>query len=348
VGGRKRMIGITLAVVGVAVVGYTVYVGVEGSRRLVEALPRGDCRTPAVQFGWDYEAINYDIADDALLGQPQRNPEPLGCSYQGSKAGDEVVTTDGIRIAGWYIPAGNGAGPTAPTVVLVHGFQANKSAVLRYGEALHQDFNLVAYDMRNIGRSTGTQTTGGVLEQGDLRAMIDWLERTKHPASIGVLGNSFGAATALAEATTDPRIDALALDSMHTRTRFQLEARLQRERIGLGGLTLPVTHPAYPGTWAIVLGSWIRTGADIGSIDAEDRLAAFGPRPMLLTHGTADNEDLPERTQAFYDAAIAAGIPAELRWCEGAGHNAPAGMPAEVCKDAFGAWMLDFFTRSLT
>ena len=38
---------------------------------------------------------------------------------------------------------------------------------------------------------------------------------------------------------------------------------------------------------------------------------------MLITHGTADNEDLPARTQTFYDEAVAAGIRAELHFCEG-------------------------------
>jgi pimeloyl-ACP methyl ester carboxylesterase len=220
--------------------------------------------------------------------------------------------------------------------VLVHGFTVNKSRILEYGEGLHEDFNLVAFDMRNVGRSTGDTTTTGVLEQQDLRAIIDWLERTKHPAHLGVLGNSLGATTALAEAVGDPRVEAIALDSMHTRLRYQIEARLSR-----------AGHPAYPGAWAIFVGMRIRTGVDIGSADAEDELSTFGRRPMLLTHGTADTEDLPARTQAFYDAAIAAGIPAELYWCEGSGHNAPAGMPVDVCKDAFGRWVRDFFARNL-
>lgn len=331
---RKRIGIVAVGVLAVVGIGYTVYVGAEGSRRVVAAAGSGDCRTPDVQFGWAYEAINYDIADDAQL--KARNPDLLACTYLGTKAGDAVVTDDGIRIAGWYVPAGNGAGSEAPTVVLAHGFLASKSGILKYGEGLHESFNLVAFDFRNVGRSTGDLTTGGVLEQKDLRAVIDWLERTKHPARIGILANSFGAATALAEATNDPRVAALALDSMHTRTRYQLEARLRQ-----------AGHPPYPGTWAIVLGSWIRTGVDIGSIDAEDRLSKVGQRPILLTHGTADNEDLPERTQALYDGAIAAGIPAELKWCEGSGHNAPAGMPAEVCKDAFAGWVRDFFTRTL-
>ena len=331
---RWRIAIAVLVILLIATLAYTGYVGYEGSRQLVTAPATGDCRTPEDQFGWAYEAINYDASDDAELHA--RNDDLEDCSYQGTKAGDEVVTGDGIRIAGWYIPAGNGAGPTAATVVLVHGFGANKSGILKYGEGLHDTFNLVVFDMRNEGRSTGAVTTAGVLERQDLRAIVDWVERTKHPTHLGVLGNSLGAATGLAEAVDAPRVEAIALDSMHTRIRYQVEARLAH-----------AGHPAYPGTWAIFVGLWIRTGVDLGSIDAQDQLPRWGARPMLLTHGTADNEDLPERTQAFYDDARAAEIPVELHFCEGSGHNAPDGMPVDVCKDAFADWVLGFFSATL-
>ena len=331
----RRVISWLLTLLVIAGVAYTGYVGYEGSRQLVEAsTDPGDCRPPDVQFGWTYEAINYDIADDATLKEV--NADLSRCTDQGAKAGDAVVTDDGIRIAGWYIPAADGAGPTAPTVVLVHGFNNTKANILAYGEGLHEHFNLVAFDMRNRGRSGGTQTTAGVLEQKDLRAIIDWVEREKQPVHLGVLGNSLGAATAMAEARDDSRVEALALDSMHTRFVYQIEARLQH-----GG------HPAYPGTWAIFLGIRLRTGVDVGSIDAADELGAYADRPILLSHGTADNEDLPARTEDFYDDALAAGVEMELHLCEGAGHNAPAGMPVVVCRDDFGTWMSDFFSRTL-
>jgi len=70
-------------------------------------------------------------------------------------------------------------------------------------------------------------------------------------------------------------------------------------------------------------------------------------RPILLTHGTADTEDLPARTQSFYDDALAAGVDIELHFCDGAGHNATAGMPVKVCHDDFATWTRDFFTKNL-
>jgi pimeloyl-ACP methyl ester carboxylesterase len=324
-----------LLVALIGLVAYTGYIGLEGSRRLVERDgTSSDCRTPDVQYGWRYEAINYDIADDAQLRV--RNDDLTDCAYEGTPAGDEVVTEDGVGIAGWYVPAANGAGPDGPTVVVVHGFKSNKSTVLRYGVGLHRDFNLVFYDSRNTGRSGGSQTTGGVLEQNDLRAVIDWVERTKHPQRLGVLGNSLGAATTLAEVRTDSRVDAVALDSMHTRIRYQIEARVDAEYVSYFGTT-----------WAILTGIRMRTGVDLTTIDAEDTILDYGRRPLLVTHGTADTEDLPQRTESFVADARALDVPVELEWCPDSGHNARAGMPVDVCADAFAEWTSSFFGAAL-
>ena len=315
--------------------GYMAYAASTGGDYLVVAAATAGWRAPAVQYGWSYEAINYDITDDSTLDE--RNDDLTACTDQGMKAGDKVVTDDGVRIAGWYIPAANGAGPTAPTIVLVHGFRTNKSGILHYGAGLHDEYNLVAFDLRNAGRSTRDRTTAGVLERRDLRAVIDWLVRTKHPDRIGVLGNSLGAATALAEAVGDDRVDALVLDSMHTRLRYQIEARVQQE----------FHHPAYPATWAVLAGAWLKSGVDVSSVDPEDVIARYDRRPLLVIHGTADTQDEPVRSQAFVDAAEARGIPVELRWCADSGHNAPAGMPADVCRVDYGSWLRDFFRRAL-
>jgi pimeloyl-ACP methyl ester carboxylesterase len=312
-------------------IGYTAYVGFEGSRQavMVDDARSRDCRTPDLLMGWEYEAINYDIADDETL--KAANPDMADCDSQGAEAGDEIVTGDGVRIAGWYVPAANGAGPQGPTVILVHGYTSNKSSILPYAAGLHESFNLVAFDQRNGGRSTGSATTYGVLEQNDLRAVIDWVEREKAPSWIGVLGNSMGAATAITEARTDDRVQALALDSMHARLAYQFERRLEKNG-----------HPAYPGTWAIFIGSWIRTGQDLGNADPIDAMPELGRRPMLVTHGTADDEDVPERTEQLVADAAAAGIPVELHWCEGAGH----GRVDDVCPDEFGTWIRDFFSAA--
>src|SRR5947207_15700639 len=106
---------------------------------------------------------------------------------------------------------------------MLHGYAGNKSSDLPYAVGIPSQFNLVAFDERNGGRSSGAQTTLGVLEQNDVRAIVDWVTRTKHPAHLGVFGNSMGAAAAINEARHDPRVEALALDSMHTRIGYQFQ-----------------------------------------------------------------------------------------------------------------------------
>jgi hypothetical protein len=73
--GVARALAIVLVV---GLIGYTGYIGYEGSRRAVDRDGTSrDCRTPEVQFGWAYEAINYDVADDAELAV--RNPDLADC-----------------------------------------------------------------------------------------------------------------------------------------------------------------------------------------------------------------------------------------------------------------------------
>jgi uncharacterized protein len=325
-----RTARILVALLVVAGIGYTAYVGYEGSRQVVELSRErtADCRTPDVAFGWDYEAINYDGADDERLAS---YPDRLRCPSQGSMAGDDVVASDGTPIAGWYVPAQN-APEQAATVILVHGHGATKSAVLAHAAGLHAGFNLVFVDLRNGGRSGDTQTTMGVLEQLDVRAIVDWLEREKRADRIGVLGDSMGAATALALAVEDSRVDALILDSVHRSLSDNLAQRLSASG-----------HPAYPGVWAILAGAHLRTGVDLTSADPVATIARYGDRPLLFIHGTADAEDLPVSVEGLLRAARNGGTSGRIEWCEGATH----GQPAHHCPDAYGEWTASFFTDAL-
>jgi hypothetical protein len=286
------------------------------------------CETPDSRFGWPYEAINYDIADDARL--VTANTKLTGCTSQGTPAGSEVVTSDGVPIAGWYIPAEDGTAATGPSVVLVHGGKANKSGMLSYAPAFHGSYNLVIIDLRNSGRSGVADSTGGLHEQRDLRAMIDWLERTKHPTWLGVMGNSNGAATALAEAVGDPRVQALILDSMHAGVEHQLGNLIETERF----------LPAWPSAWALIAGAGLHLGESLAAVDPVVMIGRVGDRPVLLTHGLADGIDRPADSLALnIEAASAAGVAFEIRVCPGAGH----GKVVETCPTGWARWATEFF-----
>ena len=318
------------AAVLVALVAYFGYVGYEGSRQFTDApTPSTDCRTPAA-FGWDYEAINYDQAADAELAS---EADPTKCSASGEIAGVEVVGPGDVGLAGWYVPAGSGAAPNAPTVILAHGWGSNKSAMLDRAALLHDSYHLVLFDFRNHGQSAGEMTTQGVREAGDVRAMLDWLESEKGPDRIAVLGTSMGGASVLAAANRDERIDAVIVESTHATLANAIQARLE-----VAGYPL-----AMPASWAILLGSLFRTGEDASSVDPVMSIARLEERPVLLVYGGADDSIGPTDAEDMEAAAAEAGSPVELHVCEPAGH---ARSP-DACAEDYPGWVLGFLERYL-
>ena len=313
----------------IGLIGWSGYVAYVGSNELLTASPNRwpGCDTPAARYGWAYEAVNYDIADDARLAAD--NPTMKDCASQGASAGTEVVTSDGIRIAAFYIPRAGRVDATAPTMVIVPGWKSNKSEILKYAPFFHDRFNLVLMDLRNEGRSTGDTTTWGVREQLDVRAIVDWLERVKHPTWIGGMGNSMGAATVTTAAANDPRIRALVLDSMHGSVESTFGDTIANER----------RLPSYPSMWVMMAAANWRSGEDIPAVDPQRMIAKLGDRPVLLIHGTADILDVPARSaEVNLAAAKAAGVPATLQYCEGGKH----GQLVEACPVQWQGWVDTF------
>lgn len=327
---------VVVAAIGVvALAGYVGYVAVEASDKLVAAYVSRDCTTPAdPAYGWAYEAINYDAADDPRL--IAENPDPANCQRRGVDAGEGVVAADGTRLAGWYIPAAS-PDPARPTVLLVHGHDANKSEMLPIAAALHDRYDLVLLDLRASGQSTGTRQTLGVEEQLDVAAILTWLKTAKGEDKVAALGVSGGAAAVLAEARTDDRIGAFIADSMHARWSTLSEQMMDNATV------FGVDQPAYPGTWAARLGVAIRTGLDLSSVDPIDSLASLEDRPLLLLHGTADQDDVSEESvEVNLAEARRLGVDVALHYCEGAGHAAVI----ETCAADYGAWVSAFLDRA--
>jgi hypothetical protein len=337
-GARWAAVAGVLAVL-VGLCGYTAYVGVAGSDAWLSVGVDQDCRTPAFAFGWTYEAINYDPADDANLAP--RQVDPAGgtywtCASQGTAAGSELRTTDGVSIAGWYVPAASGAGPDGPTLLIVPGGKSNKSGMLKYALPFHDAFNLAFLDDRGMGRSGPGAFSFGLYEKLDVEAMVDWLVAAKGPSWIGALGDSLGAETALAEAAEDQRIRALILDSMHARA-VDVAGNIMANEWGL---------PAQPGAWAIVTAASLRLGGDVSSVDPETTIQQIGERPVLLIHGTADVLDVPAQSaERNLHAALDAGVPVELHYCRGGTHGTLVDDPA--CAADWSRWARSFLDGAL-
>jgi pimeloyl-ACP methyl ester carboxylesterase len=314
----------------VALLAYLSYVGYVGSEQVSAPGRSRDCRTPA-HLGWAYEAVNYDIATDEPLADVD---DPADCEAAGAPgAGDELVTPDGVSLAAWYIPAGHGRGPRAPTVILAHGHGMNKSDMLARARILHPEYHVVVFDFRNHGQSEDSATTVGLLEARDLTAVVDWLASEKRPSAIGVVGVSMGGAAALNAARGDERIDALVVESTHATLANALQARLERQ-----GYPLSI-----PGAWAILLGGLLRTGEDMSAADPLRTIQGYGDRPLLLVAGGRDDTLGATDAEDLRAAARAGGADVTLRVCEDAGHAASP----ERCPGDYRAWMLGFFADAL-
>ena len=330
---RTRIVGwvtFVLAALLVALVAYFAYMGYEGSRQLTDPPTRtSDCRTPA-DMGWAYEAINYDVAGDEARVTSNAAAD---CSAARADAGTALVGPGEVGLAGWYIPAGNGADASGPTVIVAHGWSDSKSGMLERAAVLHDTYNLVLFDFRNHGQSGRSATTQGVREAGDVEAVVDWLETAKGPDQIALLGVSMGGAGAVNEADDDERIDALVLESTHATLANAAQARIDRAGYPL----------SLPGSWAVLLGTLVRTGEDVSAADPVQAVERLDGRPLLLISGGLDESIGPNDAEDLLSAAGEAGVPAELHVCPGAGH----GGSAEACAEDYAAWVLGFLDRVL-
>jgi fermentation-respiration switch protein FrsA (DUF1100 family) len=218
-------------------------------------------------------------------------------------------------------------------VVLAHGHGSNKSSMLAFAEALHADYNLVLFDFHNHGQSVGGGSiTVGVVEQDDLRSVIDWLATAKGPSDIAVLATSMGGAAAVNEGVDDERVDALILDSTHATLANALQARLERAGYPL----------AVPAAWSILLGGLIRTGQDMSAVDPVQVIERYGERPVLIIAGARDDAVGRDDAQELLAAAQTGGADAELQVCAEAGHGAAI----HTCAAEYRDWVLGFLRQS--
>ncbi len=194
-------------------------------------------------------------------------PRELGLAYEDVT----FKTKDGFKLSGWFILSKNAR---AKTIVLLHGYPADKGNILPALAFLNEKYNLFLFDLRYFGQSEGSYSTAGAKEVEDLAAAIDYL-KSRGIREVGVWGFSMGGAVALVSSPQVPEIKIVVSEASYA--RLDLMAReLYR---------LPLLD--YPLAWLTELWARLFLGVDVRKVAPMDAVKNI-QIPILIVHSEND------------------------------------------------------------
>jgi dipeptidyl aminopeptidase/acylaminoacyl peptidase len=189
-----------------------------------------------------------------------------------------VMTADSVRLAGLFLPA---KGTSRGTVIFLHGISSYKETRLRQAQALAREgFNCAVYDSRAHGESGGAYCTFGFYEKKDVSVVIDTLLRKFGPVGpFALSGNSLGAAVAVQTLPLEPRIVCAVVQAPFATLRevvYDYQVRLY--------------HLPFRWVTNAALGESERIAHFVADSVSPERAASVALQPVLVIHGTADDE----------------------------------------------------------
>ena len=212
-------------------------------------------------------------------------------------------TKDGVKLLGWFIP---NQFDTAKTIILLHGYPADKGDILPALAFLNRRYNLFLFDFRSLGESGGKISTAGAKEKEDLLAAIGFL-KSRGIEEVGVWGFSMGGAVALMTARDAPEIKAIVSESSYA--SLDLMAR-ELYRI-----------PVVKYLLAYLTGFWSKIFIGVNLKDVSPVEGAKGLEiPILLLHSKNDRV-VPFNNALLLQEALKENPRAEFWFEENLGHG---------------------------
>ncbi|MDB5098646.1 MAG: hypothetical protein JWM80_3067 [Cyanobacteria bacterium RYN_339] len=205
---------------------------------------------------------------------------------------DEVPfkSHDGLKLAGWYVPADV---PTTKGIVILHGHGSNKdTAFKKYGPMLHDHYNLFIFDQRYCGQSEGPYSTLGYLEDKDAAIAVQQL-RERGNTSIGLMGESMGAAVAIDTGAQVPDVKAVWADCAFDSLYDAVEPRAKARKYPLPQLVAQSVNKTVA----------LRSHCAVEQADPVRWVAKLAPRPLVIVHGQKDDETTPDNGEKLFLAA---------------------------------------------
>ena len=263
----------------------------------------------AASLAVGYVGISYLAASGVTSPEREQqrdHPSDYGLEYEDvrfpSRKGD-------VTLEGWYLPSPH----CGPTVIFVHGIGSTRSggqATVMAGRFVDQGFNVLLFDLRAHGSSGGDRITGGIDEAQDVLGAYDYLLSRGVPDTIGVLGRSMGAGTAVLAAAEEPGIRGLVLDSTYASVSDLAAFEIGRKTL-IPQWVAPVFVPAAKLTANALY------GVDMEKLVPE-RAVGEVEFPILLMHGEDDTRIPADHGVRVYEASH----PGSEIWLEpGVGHG---------------------------
>jgi alpha-beta hydrolase superfamily lysophospholipase len=205
-------------------------------------------------------------------------------------------------LAAWLLEPGN-ARPSAPLLIVAHGWGANYSTVLRLAEPLATaGHDVLLFDVRGHGRSQPVPYVTIQQFRDDVVAAAHWSKRRFPNRPVVLIGHSMGGAAGVLAAADGAPIDALVLIASPSDV-LRVTAEFLTDQGRPGRFLVAILTPFF----------WRRVGSTFRRLTPSHRIREIGI-PLLMIQPELDQR--VDRAHAERLSA-AAGIPYHLvRGCE--------------------------------
>ena len=134
----------------------------------------------------------------------QDTPDKYGLKYKNVS----FTTSDNIKIKGWLITSKKANG----TIIIGHGYPFDKGNILPVAKFLYPEYNLLYYDHRYFGESSGLISTIGIKETRDIKAALDFVRKKFGKKPVALYGFSLSASAML---MSNVDVNAIISDSAY-------------------------------------------------------------------------------------------------------------------------------------